>query len=92
MCGVVTCNTFLGNLLLGIFTQTSAVALFDISTQQTYPVNETFVGIILTRIVTPIGLIFGAIGRVIFRYFCGLGVVIFQSANLLLGVALTCLF
>lgn len=83
---------YVGNALMGTFRQITFVAVYDISTQQTYPIDETFVTIWLVGIIMPMGAVYGEIGRAIFISLGGLGVVIFQCSNFFLGTIFACLF
>jgi len=77
--------------LFGLVIQAGLVAIFEMATQETYPIDETFSTIWLTGIQTTLSIIYGELGRILFDACGGLSVLIFQSANLLVSVLLSCL-
>jgi len=77
--------------LYALVNQAGIVANFEMATQETYPIDETFSTIWLTGIQTTLSIIYGELGRILFNAYGGLSVLIFQSANLLLSVLLSCL-
>nr|CAB3246503.1 feline leukemia virus subgroup C receptor-related protein 2-like [Phallusia mammillata] len=83
-------SIYVSNVVIGFFTQVAMVSIYEIVTQHTYPVDETFVTIWLIGIMTPMGVFYGEIGRVIFQSLGGLAVVIFQAVNLFLSAFFSC--
>jgi len=83
---------FVGILLFGIISQPGLVAIYDVTTQETYPTDETFVSIWLTAIQNAFAIFFAEVGRALFLSSGGLAVLVFQSAVLLVGTSLSGFF
>jgi len=81
---------FVFSALYGFLRQPGVVALSDVVTQETYPVDEMFATIWLIWFLTFISIFFGEIGRVIFIAAGSFPVLIFHSSFLLIGLLLSC--
>ena len=83
---------FVCSSLNGVVSQPGLVVIYEIVTQETYPINETFSTVWLTGFPALIAIFYGEIGRLLFTASGGLSVLIFQSENFIAAVVLSCLF
>ena len=83
---------FVCSALYGVVSQPGIVAIYEIATQETYPINETFCTVWLTGFQALMAILYGEIGRLLFNASGGLSVLMFQCANFIAAIALSCLF
>ena len=83
---------FVCSALYGVVSQPGIVAIYEIATQETYPINETFSTVWLTGFQALMAIVYGEIGRLLFTASGGLSVLVFQSANFIVTIVLSCLF
>jgi len=74
---------FASNFVYGVGNKAILVVLFEVATQHTYPIDETFASTWLLAWMNPIGIIIGEIGRLLFDLLGHLAVLVFQSVCLL---------
>jgi len=80
---------FVSNFINGFGSKGLMVVLYEIATQHTYPMDETFVSTLLTICRGPVGVFTGEIGRVLFNSFGSLSVLVFQSTAAFLTTVMT---
>jgi len=83
---------FLCSALYGVVIQPGIVAIYEIATQETYPINETSSTVWLIGFQALMSILYGEIGRLLFTSSSGLSVLIFQSANFIVTIVFSCLF
>ena len=82
---------FVCSALYGVVSQPGLVVIYEIATQETYPINETFSTVWLTGFQALMAILWREIARLLFNAFGGLSVLIFQIAIFLATVVLSCL-
>jgi len=82
---------FVSNFFCGFGSKALMVVLYEIVTQHTYPMDETFVSTWLTVFIGPVGIFIGEVGRVLFNSFGSLSVLVFQPAFVFACAVMTAL-
>lgn len=76
--------------LYGFMRQVGVVALYEMLTQVTYPIDEAFSTVWMAGFQSLMGIAYAEAGREIFSGFGCLPVLVFQSVNLLITVLFCC--
>lgn len=77
---------FVGNVMLGFFARLYVLALIEILTQTTYPINESFVITIFNGFGCLMSIVVAELGRLVYNNAGGFWMLLFQTSFAILGV------
>ena len=83
---------FVCSAFFGVMAQFGVVSIYDIIAQHTYPIDESFSCVWLIGTQALIAILLGELGRILYRVYGGLAVLLLQSVSLLISVILSCFF